>query len=1020
MGDMAAATSSDDFHRPVVTLRDPDCPFHSILDLVDFNAKHNPNHTFAIQLTKDVDGGLTEKLVISFRTLKSTILACSNDLAQTVLGGAPEASQPVALLMASHVCLIIYMFALMHRKVPVVLLSARLSPSAIEHLLKATGTSKIIASANLLERVKDAVANHVSFEQFSVHEQESLEALIARDESMSMSSHTSLAQGTPTKHTEHSLILHSSGTTGMPKPIYHTERYLLAFATCHDLPVTPDGPCLSTLPLFHGYGLLPSCLALSVGLTVCLPPKSEIPNAPAMVHYLRLVNAGSLISVPSVLEDMAASDGLKVLKQLAFVAFGGGKLKESAGQALIVGGVPLLNHYGATESGPLAPIFVPGSDYDWHYFRLREDAGIQLQPTGVNDDGRQQFRLSVQPPGWNSIFQIQDELVRAPLSVHQNYAAVGRMDDVLVLANGEKVRPGILEAQVTEHPDVKSAIVFGNDQTEVGLLLQPAHRVDVQEHGRFVDLIWPDIQNANLLMDAHAQVLSKQCVIVVPHDAELPRSDKGSILRREVYTTFEVEISNVYTRLDNSVNKKLAEPLRWENFEDDISTMLHKHCHLRSQPGGLSPDDDLFARGLDSLQAVQLRRRQQASLANSQKMALQAESLPRDFVYRFPSIRKMADAMRGVHHEEFDTEFDQVAMDKLVAQYSTSNRVHIALITGATGGLGSHVVEHLAKSPNIHTVFCLIRPEPECDPKARLLKALSLRGLDLDEVAESKVRVLECDLASQDLGLSGEDYQQVLTSVRWVMHAGWPMDFKLTLASFAPAFQALRNLLSLVDKIGRSGRDATPKFVFISCCALDIGYARAKLVCEAIVEHASTHCSTATVQYIRMGQLCGNSKTGIWNEEEHIPALLKSSLVMGALPEMSGTLSWIPVDQAAEVACDILLDTGSERLCFHVESPIRQSWADMLSIIRRQLGLHKTTAYDQWLAELSQTASTDSPAVKLLPNFQTHFERMACGQVTLDTFAAREVSPALRRVGGVSDVEIGRYVARWRESGFLK
>ena len=49
------------------------------------------------------------------------------------------------------------------------------------------------------------------------------------------------------------IVLHSSGTTGLPKPIFHTHKYLLGYAACHRFP--PDSEvgkvCVSTLPLFH-------------------------------------------------------------------------------------------------------------------------------------------------------------------------------------------------------------------------------------------------------------------------------------------------------------------------------------------------------------------------------------------------------------------------------------------------------------------------------------------------------------------------------------------------------------------------------------------------------------------------------------------------------------------------------------------------------------------------------------------------------------------------------------------------
>lgn len=63
------------------------------------------------------------------------------------------------------------------------------------------------------------------------------------------------------------LILHSSGTTGLPKPIYTSHRQTLTFATCHELPTDGRdlGVCLTTLPFYHVRS--PSSLGVATMLT---------------------------------------------------------------------------------------------------------------------------------------------------------------------------------------------------------------------------------------------------------------------------------------------------------------------------------------------------------------------------------------------------------------------------------------------------------------------------------------------------------------------------------------------------------------------------------------------------------------------------------------------------------------------------------------------------------------------------------------------------------------------------------
>lgn len=72
-------------------------------------------------------------------------------------------------------------------------------------------------------------------------------------------------------------------------------------------------------------------------------------------------------------------------------------------------------------------------------------------------------------------------------------------------------------------------------------------------------------------------------------------------------------------------------------------------------------------------------------------------------------------------------------------------------------------------------------------------------------------------------------------------------------------------------------------------CINDIGYARAKFVCEQIVERAvQDYPEKLEASYVRLGQIAGTRDTCYWNVHEHLPALFKSSKYVGALPELHG------------------------------------------------------------------------------------------------------------------------------------
>jgi acyl-CoA synthetase (AMP-forming)/AMP-acid ligase II len=63
---------------------------------------------------------------------------------------------PVALFMYSDLTLLVYLFSLMALGVPVALLSIRLSPVSIQHILTVVKAQAVITSPLLISKVKQA------------------------------------------------------------------------------------------------------------------------------------------------------------------------------------------------------------------------------------------------------------------------------------------------------------------------------------------------------------------------------------------------------------------------------------------------------------------------------------------------------------------------------------------------------------------------------------------------------------------------------------------------------------------------------------------------------------------------------------------------------------------------------------------------------------------------------------------------------------------------------------------------
>lgn len=381
---------------------------------------------------------------------------------------------------------------------------------------------------------------------------------------------------------------------------------------------------------------------------------------------------------------------------------------------------------------------------------------------------------------------------------------------------------------------------------------------------------------------------------------------------------------------------------------------------------------------------------------------------------------------------------------------ASANRT--VLVTGATGSLGAHLVEHFATQPNIDKVICLNR-ESHSDARSRQFSALESRGIHLSETAMSKLHVLESDTSKPQLGLSNSEYIRLAMCVTDVVHNAWPMSLSRKLPGFINQFKTMRNLINLAricrqsggPKIGFqligsvatvgyhpyvTGHGLVPEEEMDVASAMPIGYADAKLVCEKMLQQTlRQYPDDFRAMTVRLGQIAGSRVTGGWNEAEHIAQMIKSSQTLKVLPDLQGDLSWCPVNDIAAALSEVLLCKDSAYAVYHIENPVRQSWPALIRVVAKALGIPSDNIipYDQWLARVRgfpPSLTEANPAAKILPFWRDDFIRMSCGLaeggLVLDTKHTKGQSPFFRGLGQLPEELINKYLNAWKESGFLR
>ncbi len=379
--------------------------------------------------------------------------------------------------------------------------------------------AEIAGTAHSLRRIVSLVAPESGLADWSARFAVAAERLAA-------------AEGTtiPERHLSADLLaslVYTSGTTGRPKGVMLTHENLLwnAFYASQCAVCGPHEVFLSFLPLSHalertgGY-----CLPMLLGAEVAYAR-----SIAQLAQDLQLIRPTILVSVPRIYErvytrilDSLEKKGIaaRVLFRLAvwvgwrrfersqgraawtpeqllwpllrrLVADGvteklGGRLKMaiSGGAALcpqiarvFVGlGVPIIQGYGLTEASPVVTVNRPQSNVPSSIGQPLPGVEVRI---GDDDElltrsrclmrgywkNEEASRAMIDADGW---LHTGDQ---ATVDAWGHYHITGRIKDIIVLSNGEKVPPGDMESAILLDPLFEQVMIVGEGKPYLAALI---------------------------------------------------------------------------------------------------------------------------------------------------------------------------------------------------------------------------------------------------------------------------------------------------------------------------------------------------------------------------------------------------------------------------------------------------------------------------------------------------------------------------------------------------------------------
>lgn len=864
------------------------------------------------------------------------------------------------------------------------------------------------------------------------------------------------------------VVLHTSGSTGMLKPIVQTHKTLSPLDAFMELPSLGERPSYPAMckgkrvylafPLFHCAGvsmLLPG--SVYGGFTIVLgpfPPSADVANA---IHVYGKVQE-SCVAPMTLIDLVKNTEHLENLRLLDQVTFGGGPLPQAVGN-LIIEKTRLLNVLGTTECGVL-PIQQCDPE-DWAYMTVASVLGHEYHH--VSEDLYEQVIVrKLELEHYQGIFATFPELKEWPMkdlySKHPTKENVwlyrGRADDIIVFSTGEKINPLEMESIINANPAVSAVLVTGLGRFQSSLLVEAfLPPVTGAEKESLLSAIWPSVEAANKNSPSHGRI-HRNMITFTSTDKPMLRAGKGTVQRKSTVDLYSAELDALYNENEipsnGSVNGFTGS---FENTKDVVQQIIATSTDI--EPAELEPTTDLFGLGLDSLQVTVITKKINKYLSELGKPQLMAVRS----LYANPSVAAITKIVSALSEgrslvtvgEDDDKQKMQNLYEQQVMNWPLSGRPaqskpsedFVVLLTGSTGSLGSYILDSLLGDPRVSNIYCLNRGQGS---SKRQQKSQAFKGL---RKLESNVECLDADISKPYLGLPILKYKDLLNNVTNIIHNAWQVDFNLAVNSFSNHISTVRRLVdfSAHSKFGAqlffvSSISAIANWRIVTGCEGDVpeqiyedweiptktGYGQSKFITERLLDTAAREANISAV-ICRVGQIAGpTTEAGVWPKREWLPSLIKSSKYLRKLPASLGPLEvvdWIPVDFLARGIVELAIGSLSlEPLgatVYHAVNPQRTSWKTLRPVVTGYLELEEEiqiVSLPEWVGALRDSGSragdmNDNPAIKILSFFESLVGEDVGIPVLLDVKNSVSISNTLVGLNAVQNEWVENWMRQW-------
>lgn len=368
---------------------------------------------------------------------------------------------------------------------------------------------------------------------------------------------------------------------------------------------------------------------------------------------------------------------------------------------------------------------------------------------------------------------------------------------------------------------------------------------------------------------------------------------------------------------------------------------------LPNRPPAVDVDDSFFDLGGHSILATKMIFEARSKLG--------VPSLPLGAVFSCPTIREFAICINNGGNTSKETSgSDGTATDGTVPsnesttvdyagdasklasslpQYLAPSKPisdgYTVFLTGATGFLGSYILNNLLSRSQTKRVIVQVRAKDEEHAIERVKTSAMAYGLWKDEHS-SKVVAVTGSLESENMGLDESQCKEIVNEVDVVIHNG-------ALVHWVYPYSTLRgpNVIGTINVMKLCSEGKPKYFTFVSSTSvidtdhyfelsdkltaegkegilesddlegsrtgLGTGYGQSKWAAEFLLRYAGEHKGLRG-NIVRPGYVVGESRTGVSNTDDFLIRMIKGCQEIGQYPNIENTVNMVPVDHVARVS----------------------------------------------------------------------------------------------------------------------